>query len=103
MPGYNRLRLPAEYQALTALDARGFAWEWLRRNTEFRDIWRSANSAARRASTSTEAAMRRSARRMVHIATHPLAGRWSHWGLTFRARSRHVGSRRAADRLDSGT
>jgi hypothetical protein len=103
MPGYNRLRLPAEYQALTALDARGFAWEWLRRNPDFRDIWRSSKPRARRISTSTEVAVRRSARRILNISQHPLAGRWSHWGLTFRARSRHVGSRLATDRLESGT
>ncbi|GGO94080.1 transcriptional regulator domain-containing protein [Stakelama pacifica] len=103
MPGYNRLRLPAEYQALTALDARGFAWEWLRRNPDFRDIWRSGNPSAPRARTGTQAVMRRSARRILNISKHPLAGRWSHWGLTFRVRSRHAGSRRAADRLESGS
>lgn len=102
MPGYNRLRLPAEYQALTALDARGFAWEWLRRNREFRDIWHAANEPARRASASTEATVRRSARRIVHITTHPLARRWSHWGLTFRSQPRHAGNRRAANRLEAG-
>ncbi|WP_367120081.1 DUF6499 domain-containing protein [Sphingomonas sp.] len=103
MPGYNRLHLPAEYQALTALDARGFAWEWLRRNPDFREIWRSGNSALRRVRPSTDAVVRRSARRILNISKHPLAGRWSHWGLTFRVRSRHVRSRRAADRLESGT
>jgi len=103
MPGYNRLHLPVEYQALKALDARGFAWEWLRRNPDFRDIWRSANPPTRRVSPSVEAVMLRSARRILNISKHPLAGRWSHWGLTFRVRSRHVGSRRAADRLESGT
>ena len=101
MPGYNRLRLPAAYQTLTALDARGFAWEWLRRNLEFRDIWRSANAPARRASATTEAIVRRSTRRLVQISKHPLARRWSHWGLTFRARSRHASNRRARHRLES--
>lgn len=102
MPGYHRLRLPAAYQALTALNARGFAWEWLRRNQEFRDIWQSATAPARRASTATEAIVRRSARTLVTVAQHPLARRWSHWGLTFRARSRHSRDRRASDRLESG-
>lgn len=101
MPGYNRLHLPATYQALTALDARGFAWEWLRRNSEFRDIWYSAT--ARRGSAATAALARRSARTLVTIAQHPLARRWSHWGLTFRARSRHRRNRRASGRLESRT
>ncbi|WP_414819861.1 transcriptional regulator domain-containing protein [Sphingomonas sp. Root710] len=102
MPGYNRLRLPSEYKATTALDARGFAWEWLRRNPEFRAVWQSANAPARRASASTEATVRRSARSLIHIAQHPLARRWSHWGLTFRTRSRHASHRHAGDRLASG-
>lgn len=102
MPGYNRLHLPAAYQALTALDARGFAWEWLRRNPEFRNIWHTAAAPARRASAATEAIVRRSARTLITIAQHPLAGRWSHWGLTFRARSRHRRDRRAHHRLDAG-
>lgn len=102
MPGYNRLRLPAEYQAMTALNARGFAWEWLRRNPEFRDIWHAANDPARRASRSLEAAVSRSARRVIQISKHPLAGRWSHWGLTFRTRSRYVRNRRTTDRLAAG-
>jgi len=101
MPGYNRLRLPAEYQALTTLNARGFAWEWLRRNPDFRDIWRSGNPPARRANTSTHALVRRSTRRILNIPKHPLAGRWSHWGLTFRTRSRHTSHRRAGARLES--
>lgn len=100
MPGYHRLRLPADYQALTALNARGFAWEWLRRNSEFRDLWRSA-AAARRVSTATEVVARRSARTLITIAQHPLARRWSQWGLTFRARSRHRRSRGAGGRLES--
>jgi hypothetical protein len=100
MPGYHRLRLPADYQAQTALDAHGFAWEWLRRNSEFREIWHSATAAARHASTTTEAMVRRSARTLVTIAQHPLARRWSHWGITFRARSRYRRDRHASRRLD---
>ncbi|MFB0872654.1 MULTISPECIES: transcriptional regulator domain-containing protein [unclassified Sphingobium] len=102
MPGYSRLRLPAEYQAMTALNARGFAWEWLRRNAEFRDIWHAANVSARRASQSAEALVSRSARRVVQMSKHPLAGRWSHWGLTFRTRSKYVRNRRTTNRLASG-
>lgn len=101
MPGYHRLRLPADYQALTALDARGFAWEWLRRNSEFRDLWRSAAAPARRVSTAAEVMARRSARTLITIAQHPLARRWSQWGLTFRARSRHRRSQGAGGRLES--
>ncbi|WP_425594479.1 transcriptional regulator domain-containing protein [Rhizorhabdus phycosphaerae] len=101
MPGYHRLRLPADYQVLTALDARGFAWEWLRRNSEFRDLYCSAAAQARRARTTGEAIARRSARTLITIAQHPLARRWSQWGLTFRARSRHRRSRGAGGRLES--
>lgn len=103
MPGYNRLRLPAQYQAMVTLNARGFAWEWLRRNPEFRDNWDAANDSARRASRNSEAAVGRSARRIVQISKHPLARRWSHWGLTFRTRFKYVGGRRTADRLASGS
>ncbi len=87
MPGYDRLRLPAEYGALKSLDARGLAWEWLRRNAEFRTIWASAGAAARRASGLAESAIRRSARPLVDLPQHPLARRWSPWGLTFRSAS----------------
>lgn len=85
MPGYNRLRLPADYQALTTLDARGFAWEWLRRNAEFRAVWNAAAGASRRAAAGADSAFRRSSRPLVELPRHPLAGRWSPWGLTFRA------------------
>jgi hypothetical protein len=87
MPGYHRLRLPARHQALTTLDARGFAWEWLRRNPEFRHIWYAATLPSRGAKIAAEALPRRSARTLVTIPQHPLARRWSHWGLTFRAQS----------------
>jgi len=103
MPGYNRLRLPASYQALTELDTRGLAWEWLRRNPAFRDIWHSANVAARRAAANSDAVVRRSARTLVSISQNPLARRWSHWGLTFRAGSRHAGHASAGDRVEPGT
>lgn len=102
MPGYNRLRLPADYQALSGLDARGFAWEWLRRNADFRSIWHSASPSARRVGASVEAA-RRSARIIIAMAQHPLARRWSPWGLTFRARSRYSRDRRPSGRLEART
>ena len=85
MPGYNRLRLPDNYRALISLNARGFAWEWLRRNPEFRAIWASAGPAARRSSALAQTAVRRSGRATVDLQQHPLARRWSPWGLSFRA------------------
>ena len=86
MPGYSRMRLPEAYRDLLTLDARGFAWEWLRRNPDFRAIWASANMAARRSSALAHNAVHRSARTVIDIPQHPLARRWSLWGLTFRAR-----------------
>ena len=99
MPGYHRMRLPEAYRALLTLNTRGFAWEWVRRNPDFRAIWVSAGVIARRSSALAQTAVRRSARRMIDLPQHPLARRWSPWGLTFRGRSRHVGDRYAADRL----
>ena len=87
MPGYDRLRLPAAYGGLRRLDARGFAWEWLRRNPDFQSLWASAGRSAHRASRIAETAIRRSARPRVDLPRHPLAGRWSPWGLTFRPAS----------------
>ena len=87
MPGYHRLRLSSEYQALTSLDARGFAWEWLRRIPEFRAIWQTASTAGARAAASADSAVRRSARPLVDLPQHPLARRWTPWGLTFRTSS----------------
>jgi hypothetical protein len=85
MPGYKRMRLPEAYRALLTLNARGFAWEWVRRNPDFRAIWASAGAAAHRTSALALAAIRRSARLTINLPQHPLARRWSHWGLTFRA------------------
>lgn len=84
MPGYDRLLLPECYRGLYELTARGFAWEWLRRNPDFRSIWTSAGAAARRASMVAETAVCRSARPFIDLPRHPLARRWSPWGLTFR-------------------
>ncbi len=83
MPGYQRLRLPPDYQALLGLNARGFAWEWLRRVPDFRAIWNAADGAATRADAAADAVIRRSARPLVDLPQHPLARRWSPWGLTF--------------------
>lgn len=84
MPGYHRMRLPEEYRAMLTLNARGFAWEWLRRNPDFRAIWATAGAAARRVSDQAFAAVCRSARPVVDLPQHPLARRWSPWGLCFR-------------------
>lgn len=99
MPGYSRMRLPEAHRALLTLTARGFAWEWVRRNPAFRAIWTSSDEAARRSSALALAAVRRSARPVINLAQHSLARRWSPWGLTFRGRSRHAGDRSAAGRL----
>lgn len=84
MPGYHRLKLPPDYRALLTLDARGFAWEWLRRNADFRATWEAAADAGPRAAAKADAAVRSSARPLVELPQHPLARRWSPWGLTFR-------------------
>ena len=99
MPGYNRMRLPEAYRALLTLNARGFAWEWVRRNPDFRELWASAGAAAHRSSALAQTAIRRSARTIIDLPQHPLTRRWSLWGLTFRSRSRHPGNRHAAGRL----
>jgi len=101
MPGYQRMRLPEIYRALLNLNARGFAWEWVRRNADFRALWASAGAAARRSSALAQTAVRRSARTIIDLPQHPLTRRWSLWGLTFRSRSRHAGDRSAAGRLAS--
>lgn len=87
MPGYHKMRLPDAYRELLSLSPRGFAWEWLRRNPDFRAIWRSAGAAAKRASYVALASVHRSARPVVNLPQHPLARRWSPWGLSFRGRS----------------
>ncbi|MGH6613376.1 transcriptional regulator domain-containing protein [Sphingomonas sp.] len=99
MPGYQRMRLPEAYRVLLTLNARGFAWEWVRRNPDFRAIWAGAGAAARRSSELAQTAIRRSARTIIDLPEHPLARRWSLWGLTFRGRYRHAGNRGAADHL----
>lgn len=87
MPGYHRLRLSDAYQALLTLDARGFAWEWLRRSPDFRAAWVSASEQTRRVTILAKTSIRRSARALVDIPQAPFARRWSHWGLGFPGRS----------------
>lgn len=84
MPGYHKLRLPQQYRAMLDFDAAGFAWEWLRRNPEFRSIWASAGAAARRASAQAAVAARRVTTSVTELGQHPLAERTAPWGLSFR-------------------
>jgi len=79
------MRLPEAYRAMLTLNARGFAWEWLRRNPDFRAIWTAAEASARRAFDHATGQLCRSARPIVDLPQHVLARRWSPWGLTFRA------------------
>ena len=86
MPGYHKLRLPEPYRAMLDLSAAGFAWEWLRRNPEFRSLWASAGAAARRASAQAAIAARRvTTSTTIELGPHPLAKRMEPWGLSFRA------------------
>lgn len=87
MPGYHKLSLPQQYRAMLDLDASGFAWEWLRRNPDFRSIWASAGAAARRASAQAAIAARRVTSSVTEIGQHPLAERTAPWGLSFRPSS----------------
>ncbi len=85
MPGYHMLRLPEPYRAMLDLSASQFAWEWVRRNPEFRSLWASAGAAARRASAQAMTASRRSMTSVIELGPHPLAKRMEPWGLSFRA------------------
>lgn len=87
MPGYHRLRLPDAYRALLTLEARGFAWEWLRRNPDFRAAWASAGAPIRRAAAFAELAFRRSTGTPIDNPLSRSARRWSPWGLGFPGRS----------------
>lgn len=84
MPGYHRFRLPDAYRALLPLTARDFAWEWLRRNPDFRALWTGAGIAAHRASARADDLARRSRRPIVDLPVHPCARRWTHWDIGFR-------------------
>jgi hypothetical protein len=83
MPGYHRFRLPDAYRALLPLTARDFAWEWLRRDPGFLALWDDAGAAARAASLRANDMVRRSRRHIANIPQHPLARRWTHWGIGF--------------------
>ncbi len=85
MPGYHRLRLPEPYRAMLNLPASGFAWEWLRRDPDFRSLWATAGAAARRASAQAVTAARRITTSVIELGPHPLAKRMEPWGLSFRA------------------
>lgn len=84
MPGYHMLRLPELYRAMLDLSASGFAWEWLRRNPEFRSLRTNVGAAARRASAQAATAARRTITGVTELARHPLAERLEPWGLSFR-------------------
>lgn len=84
MPGYNNLDLPKVYRAMLDLSAPGFAWEWLRRNPDFRSLWAGAGAAARRASTQAIVAAHRVTSSVTELGRHPLADRMAPWGLSFR-------------------
>lgn len=83
MPGYHQLRLPDAYRALLTLDPRGFAWEWLRRNPDYRAAWTRTGASVRHAAALAEHAIRRSARALIDIPQPQSPRRWSHWGLGF--------------------
>jgi len=85
MPGYHTLRLPKPYSAMLDLSASGFAWEWLRRNPEFRSLWASAGAAARRAAAQAAVAGRRITSSVTFVGQQSLAERTAPWGLSFRA------------------
>lgn len=83
MPGYHTLRLPDRYRALLDLSSAGFAWEWLRRNPEYRALWGAAPAAAMRASAQATASARRNAGIITTLRRHPLGRRSAPLGLTF--------------------
>jgi hypothetical protein len=101
LPGYQHFHLPPPYRVLASLGARALAWEWVRRNADFRSLWAGAPSAVRRADADAAllASLARSRRPRIDIALHSQAKRWAPWGLTFRGVARHAGSARAAGRL----
>lgn len=87
MPGYQNLRLPDAYRALVRLEARGFAWEWLRRAPGYRAAWAASNASTRRAAMFAETAIRRTARTLSDIPPPSSPRRWSPWGIGFPGRS----------------
>lgn len=101
MPGYQHFHLPPPYRALASFGARALAWEWIRRNPDFRALWVGAPAAVRRADVALLASLARSRRPRIDIALHRQAKRLAPWGLTFRGVARHAGVAGAADRLDA--
>lgn len=99
MPGYQHFYLPPPYRALASLGARALAWEWVRRNPDFRALWAGASPAVRRADAALLASLARSRRPRIDIALHAQAKRLAPWGLTFRGVARHASVAGAADRL----
>ena len=87
MPGYDKLRLPPQYRAMLDLNGSGFAWEWLRRNPDFRELWAGAGAAVHRAAARAAVAARRVTMHVTEIGRHPLAERTAPWGLSFRPSS----------------
>jgi len=79
-------RLPAAYRYALDLDGQGFAWEFLRRNPEFRD------EAARTLAAAPASPQPESRRPAPTAAVSPSRLPWTasrdpaaRWGLTFRA------------------
>ena len=95
MPGYHALRLPEQYRALLDLSPARFAWEWLRRNPDYRALWTTAPAVATRASAQATAAARRNAAVVTVLPRHPLGGRSALLGLTFPDATGHTGHRSA--------
>lgn len=87
MPGYHQLHLPEAYRAILALDPRRLAWEWLRRDPNYRDAWAEAGPSVRRVARLAGEGLRRPARTLIDIPQPRLERRWSHWGLSFPGRS----------------
>ena len=85
MPGFHTLRLPRPYVDMLDLSASGFAWEWVRRNPDFRALWAGAGAATRRAASQAGIAARRITSTVTLIGQQPLAERTAPWGLSFRA------------------
>lgn len=99
MPGYHTLRLPDGYRALLELSPASFAWEWLRRNPEYRALWATAPADAMRASAQARASARRNAGVTTALRQHPLGRRSAHLGLTFPGSTRSAGDRPTTDRV----
>jgi hypothetical protein len=87
VPGYHQLRLPDAYRALTVLEPRQLAWEWLRRDLTYRDAWASARPSVRRVATLAANGLQHAVRKLIDIPQPRPERRWSLWGLSFPGRS----------------